>query len=234
MTIQNKQEDESKLRVGPLKSQLTLSIHSHFAITLWRGRKKKKKEDSDRVSRWMIPSVPLFLSRVSGIHDDALKGLLFAEMWLYRLEQALEQGMKSVQEQLRSVESQLSVLPEQIVISDITSSAPVNLEVYSRTPMGYRCVWLLVGIDRLALRVQQGYHYGLLSRQKRDKYLDNAGYQIRRVLGMSIAYRQLPITRDNLDLNSETYQQASRYLGEIDPDIISGKKRASFLPVLKK
>lgn len=89
------------------------------------------------------------------------------------------------------------------------------------------------GVDQLALRVLQGEHYGFISRQQRDKVLKLAGYQVRHVTGMAVNYRKYELTRHNLDLNSETYQQASRYLGEIDPDIISGRKRVIFT-VFKK
>lgn len=41
----------------------------------------------------MIPSLPMFISRAGHITDDAKKGYLYAEMWLYQLEQALEQGL---------------------------------------------------------------------------------------------------------------------------------------------
>lgn len=168
------------------------------------------------------------------ITDDAKKGYLYAEMWLYQLEQALEQGTRTIQKLLSEVEQQLVQLPAVAVISDISSTSPVDLAIFSKSPVGYKCVWLLVGVDQLALRVLQGEHYGFISRQQRDKVLKLAGYQVRHVTGMAVNYRKYELTRHNLDLNSETYQQASRYLGEIDPDIISGRKRASFLPSLKK
>lgn len=239
MTTQETQQKQSELKAGPLKSQLTLEIHTHFAIRLWKGRtpsgsanETAVKPDTTKSKRWMIPSVPLFLSRVSRISDDALKGLLFAEMALYRLEEVIDEGTQKVHEQLQFVDEILKTLPTQAVITDITSTSPINLEVFSRTPLGYKCVWLLVGVDQLALRVLQGYHYGVLSRQKRDKYLDDAGHQVRRVLGMAASYRQIPINRNNLDMKSEAYQQAIRYSGELDADIISGRKRSSFLPPL--
>ncbi|HCR3550511.1 TPA: TIGR03761 family integrating conjugative element protein [Morganella morganii] len=232
---QNK-HSQQLLQAGPLKSTLTLKLHTSYAIRLWEGRvvPNSQNDGDEKKRKWMIPSLPMFISRAGHITDDAKKGYLYAEMWLYQLEQALEQGTQTIQKLLSEVEQQLVQLPAVAVISDISSTSPVDLAIFSKSPVGYKCVWLLVGVDQLALRVLQGEHYGFISRQQRDRVLKLAGYQVRHVTGMAVNYRKYEISRLNLDLNSETYQQASRYLGEIDPDIISGKKRASFLPVLKK
>lgn len=229
---QNKQ-DRKTLRAGPLKSTLTLKIHTGYAIRLWEGR-VSYSQASEKKKKWMIPSLPMFISRAGQISGDAIRGNLYAEMWLYQLECALEQGTKVIQELLSDLERQLVELPATVVISDISSTSPVDLEIFSKSPIGYKCVWLLVGVDQLAMRVLQGEHYGFISRQQRDKVLELASYQVRHVSGMARSYRQYAINRNNLDMNSKLYQQASRHLGKIDPDIISGKKRSSFLPALKK
>lgn len=230
---QNRQERQT-LRAGPLKSTLTLKIHTGYAIRLWEGRSVQHVRDSGKERKWMIPSLPMFISRAGQITDDALRGNLYAEMWLYQIECALEKGTKVVQELLSDAERQSEQLPENAVISDISSTSPVDLEIFSKSPIGYKCVWLLVGVDQLAMRVLQCEHYGFISRQQRDKLLKLAGYQVRHITGMATNYRQFAITRNNLNLSSELYQQAARVLGELDPDIISGKKRSSFLSPLKK
>lgn len=222
------------LRAGPLKSQLQLTIHTDFAIQLWNGRKRNDKNHPESDGRWLTPSVPAFLSAAARVSDDAMKGLLFAEMWLYKLEHSLNEGLERIQTGLQKAEDALKKAPENVRISAIASTAPVDLTVYSRTPVGYRCVWLLVGVDQLVLKVLQAYHYGLFSRQLRDKMLDDACHQVRSALGMSFLYRQIPINRNNLDVHNEMYQQATKIFGELDADIVSGNKRSSFLPALRK
>ncbi|HHW4741482.1 PFL_4669 family integrating conjugative element protein [Escherichia coli] len=229
----NEGEDVTPLRAGPLKSQLSLTIHTDVAIQLWNGRKRNNKSDSGNEKRWLTPSVPLFLATAARVTDDALKGLLFAEMWLYRLEQHLNTREERISSLIQKMEDTLKVIPKNVNISEIASVAPVNLGVYSRTPVGYRCVWLLIGVDQLALKVLQAYHYGLLSRQLRDKTLDDACHQVRSILGMAFRYRQILINRHNLDIHNDMYQQAVKFFGELDADIICGKKRSAFLPVLK-
>ncbi|MEM8031737.1 hypothetical protein Q4Q95_16785 [Morganella morganii] len=41
------------------------------------------------------------------------------------------------------------------------------------------------------------------------------------------------MNRHNLDIHNDIYQQAVKVFGELDADIISGKKRSAFLPLLK-
>ena len=237
MTTFKKDHDTEKsdnvLRAGPLKSQLQLEIHTDFAIQLWNGRKMNAKKHPKNEGRWPTPSVPLFLSMAARISDDAFQGFVFAEMWLYRLEQKLEEGMQRVQAQLQEMETTLKFVPDNIHISGVSSTAPVNLDVFSRTPIGYRCVWLLVGVDQLVLKVLQAFHYGMLSRQLRDKILEDACHQVRRALNMAFRYRHTPINRNNLDIHNEDYRQAIKYFGELDNDIVKGKKRSAFLPALK-
>ncbi|MBE8612925.1 MULTISPECIES: PFL_4669 family integrating conjugative element protein [Morganellaceae] len=229
----NETEDSTSLKAGPLKSQLSLTIHTDVAIQLWNGRKRNNKSDSDNEKRWLTPSVPLFLTTAARVTDDALKGLLFAEMWLYRLEQHLNSRGEQIYSLMQKMEDTLKIIPKNVNISEIESTAPVNLDVYSRTPVGYRCVWLLIGVDQLALKVLQAYHYGLVSRQLRDKTLDDACHQVRSILGMAFRYRQVLINRHNIDIHNDIYQQAVKVFGELDADIISGKKRSAFLPLLK-
>lgn len=225
---------DRELRAGPLKSQLQLTIHTDFAIQLWNGRKRNDKQLTENEGHWLTPSIPAFLSAAARISDDALTGLVFSEMWLYKLESRLNEGLEQVQAFLQKVENALKVIPENVRISEIASTAPVNLGVYSRTPVGYRCVWLLVGVDQLVLKVLQAYHYGVFSRQLRDKMLDDACHQVRSALGMSFRYRKILINRNNLDIHNEMYQQAIKVFGELDADIVSGNKRSSFLPALRK
>lgn len=52
---------------------------------------------------------------------------------------------RTIQKLLSEVEQQLVQLPAVAVISDISSTSPVDLAIFSKSPVGYKCVWLLVG-----------------------------------------------------------------------------------------
>ncbi len=158
------------------------------------------------------------------------RGYLYAEMWLYQLERAhWSKRLGLFQKVLQKAEQQLVQLPAVAVISGyLPSTSPVDSgDIPVNLLPVIKCVWLLVGVDQLALRVLQGEHYGFYFRQQRDKVLKLAGYQVRHVTGWPCKLtgnKELTVAMF-LDLNSETYQQASRYLGEIDRiSFLSGRK----------
>lgn len=92
-------------------------------------------------------------------------------------------------------------------------------------PVGYRCVWLLVGFDQLALKAFQASHYGLISHAQRDDYLRRGAQSIHRSYGLVLGYRSSGITRRDILQNSSalTEQMAS-----LDEDILLGKNVLHF------
>lgn len=62
----------------------------------------------------------------------------------------------------------LKAIHARISLTDVSSVSPLNISVSSRTPLGYRCVWLLIGYDQLATKVFQASHYGLISGKERN------------------------------------------------------------------
>ncbi|WP_410964855.1 PFL_4669 family integrating conjugative element protein, partial [Salmonella sp. SAL04286] len=108
--------------------------------------------------------------------------------------------------------------------SDIASAHPLNISVYSRSPLGYRCVWLLVGYDQLAMKAFQAFHYGLISRAQRDQYLNRGGHAVRQVYGAIQPYYTVTVNRSDIINLTARGKEALARLGEPDPDIFSGKK----------
>ncbi|WP_201479124.1 AcaB family transcriptional regulator, partial [Escherichia coli] len=100
----------------------------------------------------------------------------WADMLLVRLEEVLSQASEQIRQQVAGLEAVLNNIPGNIVISDIASSSPVNIGVFSSSPLGYRCVWLLVGYDELVMKAFHAFHYGLISRAQRDNILDTGGH----------------------------------------------------------
>lgn len=160
---QNK-HSQQLLQAGPLKSTLTLKLHTSYAIRLWEGRvvPNSQNDGDEKKRKWMIPSLPMFISRAGHITDDAKKGYLYAEMWLYQLEQALEQGTQTIQKLLSEVEQQLVQLTaiEQRGGRLLAALAPADirqLEQVQLLPVGGRYQgWEMTDIqtDRVTLRYQ--------------------------------------------------------------------------------
>ncbi|PHM29084.1 PFL_4669 family integrating conjugative element protein [Xenorhabdus innexi] len=233
MTTKDVSSDKKK--AGALRSEFSFELHTHFAIKLWEGRHRNIddiEQKSQKKAFWNIISMPVFIGRVTRIHNDALEDNPFADMFLYRVEKSLDESIEILQSELDKAGKWLTQIPAQIHISEVASSEPLDLSVFSRTPLGYKCVWLLVGVDQLAMRTYQAYHYGLISRKKKGDVLAIAGHQVRRAFGIVTLYHSLPISRANLSNMSEEHQAAVKIMGDLDHDILTGRKRSSFSPPL--
>ena len=109
----------------------------------------------------------------------------------------------------------------------------MNIGVFSSSPLGYRCVWLLVGYDELVMKAFHAFHYGLISRVQRNSILDTGGHVVRKVYGVAQSYKTVHATRQDILSGTEKGRVAVSRFGKPDPDVMSGKKRSVFSPPLK-
>ncbi|HAG5565791.1 TPA: TIGR03761 family integrating conjugative element protein [Salmonella enterica] len=224
--------NQKEVRAGALHSSLSILLHTHYAIRLWEGR-KAEKVSGDGKPRPGIISMPQVIARAGQATRDAERDNPWADMLLVRLEEALSQASEQIRQQVAGLEAVLNSIPGNIVISDIASSSPVNIGVFSSSPLGYRCVWLLVGYDELVMKAFHAFHYGLISRAQRDNILDTGGHAVRKVYGVAQSYKTVHATRQDILSGTEKGRVAVSRFGQPDPDIMSGKKRSVFSPPLK-
>lgn len=196
-------EKKSELRSGALRSSLAVELHTRYAILLWEGQHTEKKEkDGRKVSHRRIMGMPYFLHLVNRINEDSLKDDPFADEKMYLLEQEFNRGTGRLERLVTELDNILKNVPARISLSEALSVSPVNISVFSRTPVGYRCVWLLVGFDQLALKAFQASHYGLISHAQRDDYLRRGAQSIHRSYGLVLGYRSSGISRRDILQNS--------------------------------
>lgn len=228
-------EDVSSPRAGALQSALSVELHTHYAIRLWEGR---KQSDSDARShhekkRPEIISMPKAIQRAGLASRDSASDNPYADMILVKLENTINAASSRIGKTVDELDSILAGIPRGITLSDIASGHPLNISVYSRSPLGYRCVWLLVGYDQLAMKAFQAFHYGLISRTLRDRYLSRGGHAVRQVYGVIQPYYTVAVNRNDIINLTARGKEALTRLGEPDPDIFSGKTRSSFSSPLK-
>lgn len=164
-------------RAGALKSTLTVELHTLYAIRLWEGRRRlTATPETSGKRRADIYSMPRFILRAGMINADAGNDNPYADAVMVALENALNKGMRQLEQTVAGLDKTLANIPARISLSEVASVSPLNIGVYSHTPVGYRCVWLLVGFDQLAMKTFQAWHYGLISRSERDTLLDDGGH----------------------------------------------------------
>lgn len=226
---------KEQARAGALKSTLTVELHTLYAIRLWEGRRSKNADpETSGKRRPDIYSMPRFIQRAGQINAASSEDNPYADAVMVELENALVKGHQLLQQTVADLSNTLTNIPAQVSLSDVASVSPLNIGVFSRTAVGYRCVFLLVGYDQLAMKAFQAWHYGFISRSERDTLLDRGGHWIRRVYGVVQHYRPVKVTRDDIRLGTPAGKDAVARFGEPSADIMSGKLRSSFSPPLRK
>lgn len=218
----NAEKKDSK-KVGVLHSELRIDLHTFYAISTWEGRGKS-------VRKGKIIGMPQFFRLVSNINKDSLADNPYADTVMYQLEKLIDDAHLNIQKLLTEADCHMSQQFPGITLSNTVSSAPLNIGVHSHTPLGYRCVYLLIGFDQLALKLFQAHHYGFISRQHRDHQLHQGGYQIRKIFSAAQHYRSFPVSRNMFATESEEFHQAQQYFGDVDREVLLGKKRSRFSP----
>ncbi|MEQ9864962.1 PFL_4669 family integrating conjugative element protein [Pectobacterium aroidearum] len=216
---------------GALQSELKIELHTNYAINLWVGRRRVKQNDENSVAaRPPIMGMPGFLHQAARINSDSLKNNPWADKTMLALEEKLNEASTLMHEEIASLDKEMNVLPRGVTLTEAVAKEPLDIKVYSNSPLGYRCVYLLIGFDQLAKQVLQAFHYGLISRNRRDQLLQGNGRSLRQIYSIVLKYRSVPVSRIDAIEQNEAWQKACEALGEPDRDVLLGKKRSIFSP----
>lgn len=221
--------DKQVTRTGSLQSEMTIALHTNYAIGLWLGRRREKQE-GDAPVRHGIIGMPQFFARATLINQDSLNNNPWADEAMYRLEEKLRSATETMTGLIKQLDEEMSMLPEGVKLTEVASVEPLDIHVFTRTPLGYRCVFLLVGFDQFAKKVLQASHYGLITRNGRDSYLSEGGRLLRQIYGTVLSYRRVDATRLDAVENNEVWQKACQEAGEPDCAVLLGEKRSAFSP----
>lgn len=221
--------DKSEKRTGSLQSEMKIALHTNYAIGLWQGRRPEKAVEGVP-ARHGIMGMTQFFNRANIINQDSLRNNPWADEVMFRLEEKLTDAAEAMKALISKVDTDMVHLPDGVTLSEVASVEPLDLQVFTRTPLGYRCVFLLVGFDQCAKKVLQAFHYGLITRSQRDSYLSEGGRLLRQVYGSVLSYRHFEVTRVDAVENNDIWRQACTEFGEPDRDILLGLKRSAFSP----
>ena len=227
-------KEPASRRVGALTSPVNIELHSRYAINLWEGRRGTKSKSAEDRRAAKIMSMPEAIKMTGGLYRDSLADNPYADETMWKVENAIVEATDKINAEVRVLEGILRNIPSVITVRDALSRSPVDIGVFSRSPLGYRCVWLLVGYDQLALKTFQAAHLGLISRNRRDELLSSGAHLIRKIYGILQGYRTMAVTRDDIENKTEKAEKAIARYGMPHDDILSGKLRSSFSPPLNR
>ncbi|AKS64741.1 conjugal transfer protein [Aggregatibacter aphrophilus NJ8700] len=221
-------------QLGPLRSEITFTLHTQYATRLWNGRDLVKNDNGDVIISSIL-SIPSALSLLSQIQQDAEQDDPYADDYLLRFEQKVMRYRQEMQEMTwRMVNHYSEKIPENFQIERCANITPIQYPIFVNTQLGYQLLYLLADFDSLARTVMTASHIAILTKADASDWLDAGAKLLRKCFGVIENYKHAGITRKDAAENNARYQAAvKRMKYTLPPEILSGTVRANYAPIIK-
>jgi len=220
-------EKSLPLQLGALRSQMRLTIHTRYALGLWRGR-APNEEIYGIVG---LNGFLLFTNRmIRGVWQDDP----YSDWWMLRVEERIEQIKVRLARIRQRLNAAYKNVPAAMSFGENLNIQPVSLAVSASSPLGFLGIYLLADFDEIVRRTALAHHIALIDRATLDRYLDDAAHQLRSLFTMVKDYRYSGATREDFALGNAVAHAAFEQFGEVPPDILNGKQRSRYAPPIYK
>jgi len=213
---------------GPLRSAITIELHTHLATRTWSGRVANPEDD--------IPAIigmPRFLNIMNIIRLDSLVDNPYADMWMLRLEERLLAAREEMNILIDSMKTVFSQLPEMMTIESCLSIQPARFPVFAASQLGFIAIYLLTDYDNLMRNALLASHMAFLSRAELNSLNQRGGNIIRSILVLAQRYRRISVTRQDIREGNARALAALEQAGPVPDDIFDVSRRSAWAPPLR-
>lgn len=228
MSQQQATVERYNVSLGSLRSQIELKLHTYHALRVWQGGQPTGK------AGYTVPNMTQYFAITNMIRMTSARDNPFADWWMIKLEEKLDQAQQEMNELSALLEKLISAVPEQVTITDNLNQKPFTTPVFCNSHLGFRAVFLLESYDGLARKILLANHVGLLSRRDMEGFLDQGAHQLRSLFGMALTYKNTGVTRDDMAANNARAREAIERLGTPPTEILNGTLRSEFAPNIQR
>lgn len=214
---------------GPLRSNIIIELHTHYATNVWSGRPARPEEKVHG-----IIGLPRFISLMNTLRLDSLADNPYADMWMLQMEERLLAAREEMDFLIAGMQTLFSRIPETMTIKDSVSIQPARFPVFASTPLGFIAVYLLTDFDELVRKVLLAHHMALMTSMEKKAFFIKAGRIISGVLVQAQRYRRIPVSRQDLREGNGRARDAIALAGPVPDDILDGTRRSSYSPPLSQ
>ena len=232
MSEQEHEERQYTLTSGPLRSAITVELHTHRAVQLWLGRQMSTSPEGHTIHS--IIGMPRFLSLLNIIRMDASMDNPCADVYILRLEERLLDARKEMDTLTHDVQNIFALLPENMSVENCLSIQPARFPVFSASQLGFIGIYLLTDFDKLARNTQLATHMALLSRTECNNLIQRSSGIIRSIFTLAQKYRRIPVTREDFRTGNARAAAAEDTVGPLPTDILDGTRRSQYAPPLRQ
>lgn len=203
---------------GALRGQVWLTLQTRQAQQLIRGR-------TGSVDKPAIIGLIGFANRLRLIWQAARSDDPYADWWLLKIHDAIEQARQIIRGQQAELDSRLGAMAA-IEVNVAASLRPYRVPLQFANPYAYRGAQLLAAYDTLVCTVLTARHIGLLEQEAAAGLLNRCTRTLRGIFAIPQGYRFLGIDREALRAGTGKSASARALMGEVPQEVLSGERRA--------
>ncbi|MEC9360192.1 MAG: TIGR03761 family integrating conjugative element protein [Pseudomonadota bacterium] len=200
---------------GALRSQSHLILQTRQSQRLVEGRKSDGGKSG-------ILGLTGFAALLRSIWNGARAGDPYADWWLIRVQDALDESATELDALQAHVEHALQTLSG-MTVTVAQSVQPISLPLTFGNPYAFRGAQLLARYDEVVRGILTARHVALFDRDTAERLLADAGRHVRRAYNAALGYRFLGINRDDVSLMTARGKQAETAMGTVPQEVMDGR-----------
>ena len=215
--------DDLRLNLGALRSAMQLTLHTHHASRIWRGRARTEQRPG-------IIGLNGFVSVMNKMKRGAEQDDPYSDWWMIKVEEKLDDTKTRLQVLREQIDQVLASIPPALSLGENCNVQPVKLPLYVGSQHGFLAVYLLAEYDDLARRLILAHHTALIDRHTMEQWLDEGAHLLRSTFALAQRYRYSGAARDDFAANNAVARAAREKLGDLPQEVLEGTRRARFAP----
>ncbi|WP_020406844.1 PFL_4669 family integrating conjugative element protein [Hahella ganghwensis] len=219
------EQPKSKPGPGAYRTKGKYTIHTKAAHRLFYGRKKAPGVEP-------IIGLVQFSSRVNAIWQASELDDPYADSKLLAIEEALDHAQKLVEASKETLEGLLGS-DTNIEIFPAETIRPETVDVEFKTPYGFLALKLLSTFDGMVQNALAARHAAMIFNNDWQQLVTFPSRKIRHAFALS-DFRFSGSCRNDFAANNQRARDAVEKYGQLDPDILQGKRRPRMAPEAKR
>lgn len=215
--------DVFHLNLGPLRSAMSLTLHTHHAARVWHGRPAREGKNG-------IIGLSGFVALMNKIKRMAEQDDPYADHWMIQIQEKLESSKSELEVFKTRLDQSMSALPVALHVGENVNVHPVTLPVFINSPFGFLAAYLLIAYDDIVRRLLLAHHTALMGRRDMELWINAGGKVLRSLFGLAQRYKVSGVTRDDFISNNALAREAREKFGELPADVLEGTRRSEYAP----
>jgi len=212
-----------QLNLGSLRSNMSLTLHTHHASRIWHGRAPSERQAA-------IVGLNGYIVAMNKMKRGSEQDDPYSDWWMLRIEDKLDQTKVTLQILREQVEQVLINVPPALDLGENLNVQPVKLPLFISAQLGFAAVYLLAEYDDIARKLLLAHHAALIDRATLDGWLNDGAHALRSLFALAQHYRYSGCTRDDFAANNAAARAALEKFGELPQDVLEGIRRSRFAP----